>query len=152
MSKEDQPKFRPDRYESGTMNTLGLAGLGAAVRFVLDAGVKNICSREQAMMARLINGLEQVKGLAVFGPPAGNPRAALASVSMAGISAHQLAFLLDKRFDIAARAGFHCAPEAHRAIGTYESGTLRLSPGYFSTDDDIDAAIDALAQISRDLG
>ncbi|MDP1808560.1 MAG: aminotransferase class V-fold PLP-dependent enzyme [Actinomycetota bacterium] len=152
MSKEDQPKFRPDRYESGTMNTLGLAGLGAAVKFILDAGVKNICSREQFMMTRLINGLEQVKGLAVFGPPAAGPRAALASVSMAGISAHQLAFLLDKRFDIAARAGFHCAPVAHRAIGTYESGTLRLSPGYFSTDDDIDAAIDALAQISHDLG
>lgn len=152
MSKEDQPRFRPDRYESGTMNTLGLAGLGAAVRFILDVGVKNIRAREQSMMTRLINGLEQVKGLEVFGPPAGSPRAALASVRMAGISAHQLAFLLDKRFAIAARAGFHCAPEAHRVIGTYESGTLRLSPGYFSTDDHIDAAIDALARISHDLG
>lgn len=152
MSKEDQPRFRPDRYESGTMNTLGLAGLGAAVKFVLDTGVENIWASEQSKMARLIDGLERIKGLTVFGPPAGSPRAALVSMHMDGISAHQLAFLLDKRFDIAARAGFHCAPEAHRAIGTYESGTLRLSPGYFSSDDDIDTAVDALAKISHDLG
>ena len=152
MSKEDQPRFRPDRYESGTLNTLGLAGIGAAAKFIVETGVDAIWRSEQEKMAKLIDGLRRIRDMSVFGPPAGAPRVALVSVQMMGISAHQLAFLLDKRFNIAARAGFHCAPEAHRVIGTYETGTLRLSPGYFSTDDDIDAAVEALGQIRRDLG
>lgn len=152
MSKEDQPRFRPDRYESGTLNTLGLAGLGATIKFILDIGVSKIFENEQIKIANLIAGLGQIKGLTIYGPPVDVPRVALVSVLMAGISAHQLAFLLDKRFDIASRAGFHCAPEAHRVIGTYESGTLRLSPGYFSTDDDIEEAVRALGQIRADLG
>ncbi len=152
LSKEAQPQFRPDRYESGTLNTVGLAGLGASVKFILETKVNNIFANEQAKMKRLISGLQGIKDVTVYGPPAGTARVALVSVEMAGISAHQLAFLLDKRFDIASRAGFHCAPAAHRTIGTYDRGTLRLSPGYFSTDDDIEAAVQALTQIRRDLG
>lgn len=152
MSKEDQPRFRPDRYESGTLNTVGLAGLGAAAKFVLAKKAPDIFAVEQAKITRLISGLEKIKGLTVFGPPAGTDRAALVSVQMAEITPHQMAFLLDSRFDIAARAGYHCAPEAHRVLGTYETGTLRLSPGYSTTDDEIDATVDAIGQIGRDLG
>ncbi len=148
-SKESQPTTRPDRYESGTPNTWGIGGLGAAAKFLLETKVKNVFREEQRKMETLIAGLNRVPGVRVFGPAAGKPRVSLVSLLIKNVDPRRTAFLLDKHFDIAARAGFLCAPEAHRLLGTYRTGTLRLSPGYFSTDEDIELAIKAVSELAQ---
>jgi cysteine desulfurase family protein len=145
----EQPRFRPDRYESGTINGPGLAGLRAAVELRADDDLAVSFERESRRMERLMAGLEKIDGIAVYGPPLGKNRVPLVSLTMEGLSPHQLAALLDQRFKIAARAGLHCAPEAHKAIGTFDTGTLRLSPGHLIADDEIDRTVDALAEISQ---
>lgn len=148
-SRGEQPGFRPDKYESGTLNTPGIAGLGAAAGYLLETGVQNLFAAESAIINRLVSALAAVRGVDIYGPPPGKPRASLVSIRIAGISPVQAAFELDKNYDIAARAGWHCAPQAHQTIGTYETGTLRLSPGPFTTDDEIDAAIAAISEVAK---
>ncbi|MDR0916976.1 MAG: aminotransferase class V-fold PLP-dependent enzyme [Oscillospiraceae bacterium] len=144
-----QPDELPDRYESGTMNVPSLASLAAGVEYVARRGVENIGAHETALANRLIDGLTQVRGVTVYGAKQGANRSGVVSLNIENVAPTDAAAILDGSFDIAARAGLHCAPDAHSALGTLESGgTLRLSVGAFNTDSDIDAcltAIDAIA-------
>ena len=144
----EQPEQRPDRYESGTPNTPGIAGLGAAVEFVLEKGVGKIRSREQALVDRLVHGLADIRGVRVTGPAPGRERAATVSLIIEGLDPHEVSVILESSFDIAVRAGLQCAPDAHRSLGTLERGTIRLSPGYFTTDAEIEACIGAITAIA----
>jgi len=148
--RTEQPSTRPDRYESGTLNTPGIAGLGAAARFVLDEGVPAIAEREAALAQRLLAGLASTTGVTVYGPRPGSPRVPVISINVAGIDAHELAFLLDKEHGIAARSGLHCAPSAHSVMGTLETGALRFGVGFFNTESDIDKTLEAIRAIARD--
>ncbi len=143
-----QPAVRPERYESGTPNTPGIAGLGAAVRFIQETGIDKIREKEDELVQRLLLGLEGIKGITLYGPAIEEPRAPIVSLNLQGMGCHELAFALDKGFDVAARSGLHCAPDAHRTIGTLDSGTLRLSIGFFNTENDIDAALEAIKHIA----
>ena len=147
-SSDRQPEKMPDRFEGGTHNTPGLAGLGAGVRFVLDATVEAIQAHESALTKRLLDRLSSIRGVKVYGPSAGPHRVGVVSFTLEGWPPLNLAHLLASGFGIATRSGLHCAPLIHRYLGTSERGTIRASAGYFNTADDIDALCDAVAEIA----
>ena len=147
-----QPRIRPDRYESGTPNTPGIAGLGAGVRFIQETGIENIRAKEDKLCGQLLEGLEAIRGIILYGPGKDEPRSPVVSFNLAGAGCHEVAFALDKGFDIASRSGLHCAPDAHRTIGTIDEGTVRLSIGFFNKEEDIEAALEAIAHIAAEHG
>lgn len=139
------PETLPDRCESGTRNLPGLAGLHAALEFLLETGVATIHRHERQLVEQLLAGLAGIPGVSVYGPPAGTDRGAVVSFTMAGRDPAEIGFLLDRQARIAVRAGLHCAPDAHRCIGTYPGGTVRISPGLFTTHHDIERLLQALS-------
>jgi cysteine desulfurase family protein len=142
-----QPRALPDRYEAGTQNAPALAGLAAALGFIGSAGIAAIARREAELRSRLYRGIASLPGVRVYGPAEGERSVPVLSFTVDGRDPGELALELGRR-GIAARPGLHCAPLAHRALGTLESGgTLRLSPGFFTTDDEIDGALSALKEI-----
>jgi len=143
------PAELPERYESGTMNTPAIAGLKAAVDFVLQKTVPAIHAYEQQLVARLITGLGSIDGITVYNRGLQRPRGAVVSFAAAGMDPSRIGFLLDSDYGIAVRVGLHCAPQAHRTIGTFPAGTVRVSPGIFNTADDIDRCVAAVAEIVR---
>lgn len=144
---ETMPEALPLRLEAGTQNAAGIAGLLAGVRFVLEQGVERIRSHEMELTVQLIDELRSAPNLTILGPDDPARRTAVASVTVEGYVPDQLAMVLDEVFDIATRAGLHCAPQAHRTAGTLEIGALRFSPGYFNTADEIHEAAEALLSI-----
>ena len=144
----DQPLARPERYEAGTPNTPGIAGLGAAARLLRSTGAKQR-ALEQRLTARFHEGVLGIGGYRVLGPPAGVPRVPIVSVVHEGIDPGRLAAALDERWGIAVRSGLHCSPWAHRSAGTQESGAVRFGFGWGSTDAHVDTALEALAELGR---
>lgn len=136
-SSEEQPDVMPEGFEAGTHNLSGIAGLQAGAEFVLARGVEFIGHRERAHVARAAERLLTLPRLSLHGPRRPAERSGVLSFTVEGMDSSALAFMLDRRFDIAVRAGLHCAPLAHRTLGTYPGGTVRMSPGWFTTDDDI---------------
>jgi len=147
---EEQPDFLPDRFESGTPNGIGLAGLLAGVRFVLAKGVDQIRQNESRLMDKLIGGLEQIAGLELYGPESSTDRIATLSFNLSGISSSDVAFRLDKEFGILCRSGLHCAPSVHRTIGTFPEGTVRFGLSLFNTEDEIETAVRAVSRIAKE--
>ncbi len=145
-----QPRTRPDRYESGTPNTPGIAGLGAAIKFIQEAGISKIRDKEESLTKQLMVGLKAIKGVTVYGPPEEETRAPIVSINIDGTGCHEVAFALDKGFDVASRSGLHCAPDAHRTIGTIGSGTVRLSAGFFNTEEEVKTALEAIGHIAAE--
>jgi cysteine desulfurase family protein len=145
----DPPEELPDRYEAGTPNTPGIAGLGAGVELVLREGVEKIGERERGLADRLRRGLTEIDGVTLYGPPPGTAAAPVASIQVLGISSGEVAFILDRAFGIAVRAGLHCAPDAHRVTGTVETGLVRFSVGRATTEHDVEAALEAVAEIAQ---
>ena len=144
---EFQPDFMPDKYESGTLNVLGIAGLGAGVQFLLDRGVDQVHQHEQALVGRFLAGTTELPGLVVYGPREIEPRIGVLSFNIAGVSPSKIGLILDQGFGIMTRIGLHCAPAAHHTIGTFPNGTVRFGFSCFNTFDEVDYALDALAQI-----
>lgn len=147
----DPPSELPDRYEAGTPNTPGIAGLGAGIDLIMAEGVESIGAREHALAERLRAGLRDTEGLSVHGPGPAVPTAPVVSLAFAGLGSTEAAFILDRGFDIAVRAGLHCAPEAHRIAGTLDTGLVRMSVGHATTEADVDAAIAACREITQKL-
>ena len=147
-----QPLDRPDRYESGTLNVPGIAGLSAGVRYLLDKGIPEVEKRERDLTERLLAGLSALPGMTVYAPKPGKNRGSVFSVRLEGCEPQDISMILDSSFDIAVRAGLHCAPWAHRMLGTLDKGgTLRFSPDMFNTEEEIDACIDAMGQIAEEM-
>ncbi len=145
---EAQPDFLPDRFESGTANIAGIAGLSESVRWVTEKGVDTIRGREIRLAERLISGLVDIPGVTVYGTKDMSKRTAAVSFRVAGIDNAEVGGRLCDDFDIMCRAGLHCAPRAHMTMGTFPKGTVRLSIGPFNTEPDIDAAILAVEAIA----
>jgi cysteine desulfurase family protein len=146
-SSDRQPQIMPDLFEGGTLNTPGIAGLGAGVRFVLETGVEIIHEHEKALIQRLIERLLAVKGGRVYGSTGVEARVAVVSFTVKDLPPLNLAHLLASGFNIATRSGLHCAPLIHHYIGTAETGSVRASMGYFNTADEMDCLGDALEKI-----
>jgi len=142
-----QPLELPDRYESGTMNVAGIAALGEGVRFLLEQGLENVKNHEAKLANRLIDGIRDLPGLKLHGPPWNQ---GVVSVSFDKLAPTEAALVLENTFGIAVRPGLHCAPDAHRTLGTLDSGgTVRMGIGYLNTEADIDQCIEALVAITR---
>jgi len=149
---ETQPVFLPDQYESGTQNAVGLAGLDAGVRFVLEQGVERIHEHEVALARRLVEGLSRIPGVMLYGVEELTRRTATVSFTIDGVQCSEAGLRLDEEYGILCRVGLHCAPAAHRTIGTFPSGTIRFSPGFFTPPEETDRAIVAVAEIARSAG
>ena len=147
--EREQPSFYPDCLESGTLNTPGLAGLLAGVRFVRTTGMEKIRYRESELAEKLRTALRKMQGISMKGEKQGQLQTAVLSFTVEGIDSNVAALWLEEKAGIICRAGLHCAPWAHEALGTLETGTIRLSPGYFNTDAEIEAAIKALHQLTQ---
>jgi selenocysteine lyase/cysteine desulfurase len=142
-----QPRALPDYYEAGTQNAPALTGLVEAIHFLEATGIEKIAAREAKLRDRLASGIARLRGARVFGPTEGERNVPVVSFVVEGRDTGELALELGRR-GIAIRPGLHCAPMAHRLLGTLESGgTLRLSPGFFTTDDEIDTTLSALEEI-----
>jgi cysteine desulfurase/selenocysteine lyase len=145
---EVQPDFLPDKYEAGTPNIVGLAGLAAGVQYVLKKGVNEIRVHERALTQRLIDGLGDIAGVRVVGTQDAQQQTAVVSFTIDGQSVSDTAHCLDEQFGIMCRPGLHCAPRAHRTLGTLPDGTVRFAPGRFNTQTQIDQVIDAVAHLA----
>lgn len=144
---EVQPDFLPDALESGTLNICGLAGLNAGVEFILERGVDTIRRHERDLTSRFLNGLERIPSVTVYGPRNVEDRIGVTSFNVVGASSSDVGLILDHRFNIMCRIGLHCAPAAHRTIGTYPSGTVRFGWSYFTGAAEVDAGLEALGTI-----
>ncbi|MEW6547258.1 MAG: aminotransferase class V-fold PLP-dependent enzyme [Bacillota bacterium] len=148
---EEQPDLLPDVYESGTLNGVGLAGLGAAVRYLADVGTDAVRQHELGLASRLLDGLRDIPGVRVHGPPDAQARVALVSFTVAGADPARVGELLDSDFGVMVRTGLHCAPWAHRTAGTYPAGTVRISLGYSNTLEEVDYVVSAVARVAARL-
>jgi cysteine desulfurase family protein len=147
-ASETQPRELPYYLEGGTPNVLGVAGLAAGVRWVQENLPEAIHAREVALCERLRRRLEAMDGHVVFGHQDATRRVGTLSFRSPALSAAEIGGILDQAFDIAIRPGLHCAPYIHRALGTFPDGAVRVSPGPFSTEADIDRLGEALAEIA----
>jgi cysteine desulfurase family protein len=146
-SSETQPREFPYFLEGGTPNVLGVAGLAAGVKYVMEQGLTKIHAHEVDLTERLWRRLAEVGGYEVFGHRDMARRVGTISFRSEGLPAAELGGILDQAFDVAVRPGLHCAPYIHRSIGTFPEGTVRVSPGPFNTAEDIDHLAQALAEI-----
>jgi cysteine desulfurase family protein len=147
---EEQPEFLPDKLESGTLNAVGIAGLHAAVEVLLARGVASVREHEIALGRRLLDGLRNLP-VTVYGPSDPAQRVGLVSIDVHGLSPSEAGLILDERFGVMTRIGLHCAPAAHHVLGTYPTGTVRLSWSPMTTEREIDAVLHALSFIGSEL-
>ncbi len=143
-----QPDFYPDALESGTQNSVGLAGLAAALSWLLRKGVENVRKKETALLAELIEGLERIPRVAVFGPKDPARCASVLSFLVDGMDPAETGRRLEKGFGILVRAGLHCSPNTHRTIGTFPEGTVRVSPGPYTTRKEIARFLAAMRKVA----
>lgn len=148
--REEQPDFLPDMCESGTLNAVGLAGLEAGVRWVLEQGVEAIRAHEVTLTQRLIDGLRGIPGVILYGGLDVARQTATVSFNIAGVEPSELGLRLDEEYGIMCRVGLHCAPAAHRTIGTFPVGTVRFGLGAFNTLEEVDAALIAVEKLARE--
>lgn len=146
---EEQPDFLPDRFESGTPNTVGISGLLSGVRFVLENGIDKIRQHELDLTERLIDGLKQFPRIKIYGPENTDQRTSTISFNIEGLSPSYVAIYLEREYGILSRAGLQCSPSAHRTIGTFPNGTVRFSLSYFNNNEQIDKVIQALSSLIR---
>lgn len=144
---EDQPPELPDRFESGTHNTPGIAGLGAGVEFLLKEGLGKVWQHKQMLTTLALEALKEVPGIQLYGPKVPGGRASVISFNLAGHDPTSVGRVLDEKFDILTRTGLHCAPLAHKTIGSFPLGTVRISFGYFNTPAEIEYFVRALRKI-----
>lgn len=140
-----QPSEMPDRLESGTLNVPAITGLGAAIDFVLEEGIDALYAHEKAMHDYFTERVQNIKGITLYGDNTGT---GIAALNINGMDCNTVAALLNDEYDIAVRSGLHCAPAAHRSLGTLQSGAVRFSFGYFTQKRELDTAIAALSKIA----
>jgi cysteine desulfurase family protein len=145
---EIQPDILPNRYESGTVNSLGISGLAAGLKFIQEKGLENLASYEDRLIHQLIEGLSKVAGVLLYKSPGKTGQAPLISFNIQGYEPGEVGAILDQGFDIKVRTGLHCSPAAHKTLGTFPKGTVRVSPGILNTDFEIDQTIKAISQLA----
>ena len=149
---EEVPEILPDRFEAGTLNLPGIAGLGAALKFLRERGISSILAHERQMTQMFLDqiaSLEESGCLKIAGPHTAAERSAVVSVCPQHIDPSQMAYRLENEYGVLTRVGLHCAPSAHRSLGTYPLGTVRFSFGWATTEEEIQAAAQALDTICR---
>jgi cysteine desulfurase family protein len=141
---EAMPEHLPDRLEAGTPNGPGIAGLGASCRWLAQGGIKAVAEHEHGLVRRLADGLGEITGVRLHGWRPDRPHIGVLSFTIEGVDNGELAAILDREHEICLRPGLHCAPAAHRRIGTFPDGTARVGIGPFNTEADVDALVAAV--------
>ena len=144
----EHPDFLPDKHESGTPNTVGIAGLRAGVQFVLNQGFDAIREHEMALTERLLEGLKEIEGVTVYGPGKPERQTPTVSLTVRRKEVSEVGHRLDREFGVMTRVGLHCNPGTHNTIGTFPHGTVRLSMGYFNTEQEVAQVLEALHRIA----
>ncbi len=148
---EIQPDYMPDKFEAGTLNIPGIYGLNASLKYLLKNGVKNIREKEIYLLSRFIDGILNIENIKLIGKTATLDRTGILSIDFInndnGIVSHELS----KEYDIMTRSGMHCAPSAHKTLGTFPKGTVRFSVSHFTTMEEIDYAIDCINKIATTI-
>lgn len=145
--KEDQPDFLPDKFESGTLNTLGIAGLGAAINYLMKHDLRKIRSQEMLLTKKLLDGLKEYPNVKIYGPQDETLQTGTIALNVDDIDNAELCFVLDQQFGIMTRPGLHCAPIAHKTMGTFPEGVLRLSIGHYTREAEIDYVLESMGKI-----
>ena len=145
---EDIPLYLPDRFEPGTPNLPGIYGWEAALDYLEGVTVEAVAAHDRALSARLLGGLRDIPGVSLIGPDTTEGRVGVFSLDFPGKDNAEIAARLEEDFGILTRCGLHCAPSAHRTLGTFPRGTVRLSLGWFNTEADIDRALQAVKALS----
>ncbi len=144
-----QPVQLPDRLESGTLNGCGISGLCEGVKFIRKNGVKNLFEYEKSLVSSALSDISVIKGVNVNGYVSLVSRCSVISVTSEIMSPEKMAYIMDKEYNIALRAGYHCAPLAHKTLGTYNTGSLRMSVGVFNTQSEIKYFCQSLDKMLR---
>lgn len=142
--QEKQPNFLPDKFESGTMNTMGISGLKAGVEFIQKIGVEKIREHEHKLGKVFLEGLKKIPDIKIIGPADLKEQVPTFSITAGDRDLGQLSFELDEKYNVMTRSGLHCAPFAHKTLGTFPAGSLRFSIGYFNTMQEIEHSLNAL--------
>ena len=145
---KEQPKLYPTRLEAGTLNTHGIAGLSAALDFIAQTGLETIWEKEHALMARFYEGVSQVEGVTVYGDFDAD-RTAVVALNIRDYDSGAVSDALYEEYGIATRAGAHCAPRMHMALGTTDRGAVRFSFSWFNTREEVDRAIQAVRELAQ---
>lgn len=145
-----QPEELPFKLESGTPNTVGIAGLRAGIEYVLSKGITTIRTHEQNLTNKLMQVFLHDQRFVLYGTTDITKRVGILSIKVKGFKPQEVGGILDQSFNIAVRPGLHCAPFAHQMMGTFPDGTIRISPGCFNTENDIDQLITALTKIANE--
>jgi len=149
--REVQPEFCPDRYESGTANAVGLAGLLSALEWLKEQGIIAIQSHKETLCAQLIEGLMNINGVTLYGPKKASLQTATIGFNVNGMEPSTVGLRLDEEFNILCRVGLHCAPAAHQTLGTFPHGCVRFGLGVFNASDDIEQALSAVEKLAEEM-
>jgi len=144
---EEMPEFLPDKFEAGTLNIPGIVGLHCALSYLEKLGIEHIREKELRLTRKFIDGLSKIKGIHIIGKKNIENRAAVVSLQTKGMDAAMLAYRLDSEYKIMTRVGMHCAPNAHKALGTFPEGTIRFSFGYENTEEEVEYVIEAIRKL-----
>lgn len=142
------PAEYPTRLEAGTLNGHGIAGLGAAARFISETGVENIHAKERSLMLRFYEGVKNIEGVTVYGDFT-KDKSAIVALNIRDYESGEVSYELSQGYGIATRPGAHCAPRMHKALGTAEVGAVRFSFSFYNTEEEIDEAVRAVAELAK---
>lgn len=143
-----QPERSPERFESGTLNVPGIAGLDEGIKYIQSEGIKNIRRRETELMVCLHDELKNTDRVVMYGPDDPQKKTAVLAFNIEGMDCEEAAAVLNEKYGIAVRSGYHCAAIAHKAIGTEKTGCVRISPGPFTKYDDIITVANAIKEMA----
>ena len=142
------PAEYPTRLEAGTLNGHGIAGLGAAAKFISETGVENIHAKERSLMLRFYEGVKNIEGVTVYGDFT-KDKTAIVALNIRDYESGEVSYELSQGYGIATRPGAHCAPRMHKALGTAEVGAVRFSFSFYNTEEEIDEAVRAVAELAK---
>ncbi len=142
------PAEYPTRLEAGTLNGHGIAGLGAAAKFISETGVENIHEKERSLMLRFYEGVKNIEGVTVYGDFT-KDKTAIVALNIRDYESGEVSYELSQGYGIATRPGAHCAPRMHKALGTAEVGAVRFSFSFYNTEEEIDEAVRAVAELAK---
>ncbi|NLC02822.1 MAG: aminotransferase class V-fold PLP-dependent enzyme [Tissierellia bacterium] len=146
-----QPNMSPDRYESGTPNGPGIIGLGAGLEYIKSVGMENIRKHEEKLTEYFIEEMKKIAGVKLYGPCDIRQQAAVVSLNIKDYDSSEIAYILDEQYDIMVRSGLHCAPLAHKTIGTFDQGAVRFSFSPFNTVEEIEYGIRSIKEIAKEI-